>query len=78
MQAEPTDADLHEYVHHFFDVEILGVAVVPALKDSRPMVERRFKCLEKRLQQNPVLYDSVRRQIEDFKPKDSRSYGRGD
>ncbi|XP_062704452.1 uncharacterized protein LOC134286795 [Aedes albopictus] len=106
MKTESTDDELHEYIRHFFDVESLGVSVVPAVKgaeeqrayeileattqrlngekyetgllwkhdyvefpDSRPMAERRFKCLEKRLQQNPVLYDSVRRQIEDFKAK---------
>lgn len=28
--------------------------------DSRPMAERRFRCLEKRLESNPELYDSVR------------------
>ncbi|XP_065094088.1 uncharacterized protein LOC135714635 [Ochlerotatus camptorhynchus] len=37
--------------------------------DSRPMAERRFKCLEKRLARNPNLYDSVCRQIADFKSK---------
>ncbi|XP_062703553.1 uncharacterized protein LOC134286008 [Aedes albopictus] len=102
--SESTDVDLHEYVQQFFDIESLGVAVVPTVKteeeerankileettrrldggkyetgllwkhdyvefpDSRPMAERRFKCLEKRLARNAVLYDSFRQQISDFK-----------
>ncbi|XP_062709477.1 uncharacterized protein LOC134288485 [Aedes albopictus] len=106
MFAEPTTEDLHEYVRRFFDIESLGVAVVPAVKgaeeqraceileattrrsngekyetgllwkhdyvefpNSRPMAERRFRLLEKRLARNPELYDAVRRQIADFKAK---------
>ncbi|XP_055623744.1 uncharacterized protein LOC129767148 [Toxorhynchites rutilus septentrionalis] len=102
MYAVPTTVDLHEYVQRFFDIESLGVAVVPAVKgaekdraykilkettrrtssgkfeigliwrydyiefpDNRPMAERRFRCLEKRLARNPELYDSVRQQIVD-------------
>ncbi|XP_053685846.1 uncharacterized protein LOC128735386 [Sabethes cyaneus] len=106
MNTEPSNAELHEYVKHFFDIESLGVAAAATVKgveeqraykilaettrrqengkfetgllwnhdyvefpDSRPMAERRFKCLEKRLARNPALYDSVRQQIVDFKSK---------
>ncbi|XP_062713721.1 uncharacterized protein LOC134290575 [Aedes albopictus] len=37
--------------------------------DSRPMAERRLKCLERRLAQNSLLYDSVRQQIADYQSK---------
>lgn len=37
--------------------------------DSRPMAEKRLRCLEKRLMKNPLLYDEVRRQIEEFQEK---------
>ncbi|XP_065088324.1 uncharacterized protein LOC135709839 [Ochlerotatus camptorhynchus] len=37
--------------------------------DSRPMAERRLKCLERRLERDPKLYDSVRQQIADYEFK---------
>ncbi|XP_062704112.1 uncharacterized protein LOC134286508 [Aedes albopictus] len=37
--------------------------------DSRPMAERRLKCLERRLAQNSLLYDSVFQQIADYQSK---------
>ncbi|XP_058817860.1 uncharacterized protein LOC131681166 [Topomyia yanbarensis] len=37
--------------------------------DSRPMAEKRLRCLEKRLSKNPELYENVRQQIVDFQQK---------
>ncbi|XP_055522798.1 uncharacterized protein LOC129716979 [Wyeomyia smithii] len=37
--------------------------------DSKPMAERRWRCLEKRLEKDPQLYDSVRQQVTDFESK---------
>ncbi|XP_055523173.1 uncharacterized protein LOC129717329 [Wyeomyia smithii] len=37
--------------------------------DSKPMAERRWRCLEKRLEKDPQLYDSVRQQVADFESK---------
>ncbi|XP_053691610.1 uncharacterized protein LOC128740123 [Sabethes cyaneus] len=37
--------------------------------DSRPMAERRLKCLEKRLEKDPQLYENVRHQIADYQAK---------
>ncbi|XP_038116949.1 uncharacterized protein LOC119769121 [Culex quinquefasciatus] len=37
--------------------------------DSRPMAEKRMKCLERRLGRDPALYDQVRKQIADFQSK---------
>ncbi|XP_058814579.1 uncharacterized protein LOC131678438 [Topomyia yanbarensis] len=37
--------------------------------DSRPMAEKRLKCLERRLVKEPALYENVRMQIADFERK---------
>ncbi|XP_055623324.1 uncharacterized protein LOC129766751 [Toxorhynchites rutilus septentrionalis] len=37
--------------------------------DSRPMAEKRLRCLEKRLKKDPFLYDKVQLQIEEFQQK---------
>ncbi|XP_053698929.1 uncharacterized protein LOC128745887 [Sabethes cyaneus] len=37
--------------------------------DSRPMAERRWRCLEKRLEKDIQLYESVRQQVADFETK---------
>ncbi|XP_065083387.1 uncharacterized protein LOC135705543 [Ochlerotatus camptorhynchus] len=39
------------------------------LPDSWPMAEKRLRCLEKRLQKHPALYDTVRWQIAEFLSK---------
>lgn len=37
--------------------------------DGRPMAERRLRCLERRLEKDPQLYDSVRQQVADYEGK---------
>lgn len=43
VSVEPTQ-DLHEYVRHFFDVESLGVAVVPLVRSTEE--QRAYNILE--------------------------------
>ncbi|XP_062556758.1 uncharacterized protein LOC134221586 [Armigeres subalbatus] len=51
--ADTIDHDLHDY----------------EFPDSRSMAERRLKCLERRLEKDPQLYESVRQQMADFETK---------
>ncbi|XP_055645110.1 uncharacterized protein LOC129780638 [Toxorhynchites rutilus septentrionalis] len=39
------------------------------LPDSRPLAEKRLRCLEKRLSRDPVLYSKVRQQMSDYLEK---------
>lgn len=34
LYAEPTVVDFHEYVRRFFDIESMGVAIVPSVKGA--------------------------------------------
>ncbi|XP_062713999.1 uncharacterized protein LOC115262830 [Aedes albopictus] len=52
-----------------FETGLLWKNDVIEFPDSRPMSERRLRCLEKRLEKDPKLYDSVRQQIADYKLK---------
>lgn len=48
-----------------FETGLLWKHDIIDFPDSRPMAERRLRCLERRLEKNPQLYDSVRQQIAD-------------
>ncbi|XP_055589038.1 uncharacterized protein LOC129741339 [Uranotaenia lowii] len=52
-----------------FEVGLLWRYDYIELPDSRPMAERRHRCLEKRLARNPSLYEKVRQQIADYQLK---------
>ncbi|XP_062703517.1 uncharacterized protein LOC134285973 [Aedes albopictus] len=52
-----------------FETGLLWKQDVVEFPDSRPMAERRLKCLERRLEKNPQLYDSVRQQVADYESK---------
>ncbi|XP_062714715.1 uncharacterized protein LOC134291230 [Aedes albopictus] len=52
-----------------FETGLLWKSNYVELPDSLPMAKKRLKCLEKRLQRNPGLYEDVRRKIEEFQLK---------
>ncbi|XP_055614291.1 uncharacterized protein LOC129760657 [Uranotaenia lowii] len=52
-----------------FEVGLLWRFDYIELPDSKPMAEKRLKCLETRLKKNPDLYDKVRQQIKDYQLK---------
>ncbi|XP_055588874.1 uncharacterized protein LOC129741190 [Uranotaenia lowii] len=52
-----------------FEVGLLWRYDYVEFPESKPMAEKRFKCLEKRLHQNPALYNSVRQQILAYQQK---------
>lgn len=52
-----------------FETDLLWKHDYVEFPDSRPMAEKRMRCLERRLARDPPLYDQVRKQIADFQFK---------